>query len=158
MYVRWHAAEALMEHMGRGPLSRAESEDAFGRHLQHWKEHGFGLLVIEDKETGALVGRSGLHYHRIWPDEPEVGWLIETAWQGRGFATEAGAACVTWAFDQLGFDRLVSICTPDNLASRRVMQKLGFVLERDVEDPLLAISLCVHVLGRARAATFRSGV
>jgi RimJ/RimL family protein N-acetyltransferase len=150
LYARWHADEALMEHMGRGPLDRAESDAAFARHLGHWHEHGFGLMVVEEKETGLAIGRSGVHYHRLWPDEPEVGWLIEVEWQGRGLATEAGAATVAWAFAHLECDRLVSICTPANIASRRVMEKLGFEPLTELPDALPGVPLWVHAIERGR--------
>jgi RimJ/RimL family protein N-acetyltransferase len=148
IYARWHADEVLMEHMGRDPLDRAESDEAFSRHLRHWNHHGFGLMMVEEKETGLVVGRSGVHYHRVWPHEPEVGWLIDVAWQGRGFATEAGAACIGWAFERLECLRVVSICTPANLASRRVMEKLGFTLVAELPDALPAIPLWVHAVER----------
>jgi RimJ/RimL family protein N-acetyltransferase len=138
-----------MRHMGHGTLSRAESAETLERHRHHWDEHGFGLWAAEEKASGALVGRAGIAYHRVWPHDPEVGWLIDTSWQGRGLATEVGAACVRHAFNRLGFERVVSICIQENAASRRVMEKLGFRLQRDVEDPLLAIRLWIHALDRA---------
>jgi hypothetical protein len=46
---------------------------------RHWAELGFGLLALEWRETGALVGRSGVAYHRAWPDDPEVGCAIDPA-------------------------------------------------------------------------------
>jgi len=100
-------------------------------------------------ETGTLIGRSGVHCHRVWPDDPEVGWLIDTPWQGRGLAAEAGAASIRWGFDELGFGRVVSICTPDNLASRRVMEKLGLQRLCELDDPALGIRLWVHALEAA---------
>jgi len=144
--VRWQSDPVLMEHMGQDSYTREESEAALGRYLRHWDEHGFGLLAVEEKETGTLIGRSGVQYHRMWPDDPEVGWLIDAPWQGQGLATEAGAACIRRAFDGLGFERVVSICTPENLASRRVMEKLGFAVHREVEDPRLGLLLWVHAV------------
>lgn len=146
--ARWHADPAFMRHMGRPELSRAETEAALRRYAAHWAEHGFGLLAVEDKETGALVGRSGAAYHRNWPLQPEVGWSVDPAWWGRGIATEAGAACIRWAFADLGIDRLVSIAVEANEPSRRIMAKLGFRLHARVCDPLFRIELCVHALAR----------
>jgi RimJ/RimL family protein N-acetyltransferase len=111
----------LMRHMGRERFSYEEAEAALERHLHHWDRHGFGLWAAEDKQTGELIGRVGLSYHRLWPHDPEVGWLIDTPWQGRGLATEAGAASIRYAFEHLGVERIVSICTPENASSRRVM-------------------------------------
>ncbi len=142
--ARWHADPLFMRHMGRGPMSRPESASALARYAEHWDEHGFGILAVEHRETGTLVGRSGVAYHRAWRPNPEVGWAIEPTWWGRGLATEAGAACVRWGHDELGFDRLVSICLAENAASRRVMEKLGFELLTTVEDPFAGLDLLVH--------------
>jgi RimJ/RimL family protein N-acetyltransferase len=137
-----------MLHMGRPSLSRAETAVALRRYDRHWQEHGFGLLAVDDLETGALVGRSGVQYHRQWPRDPEVGWGLDPDWWGRGLATEAGAACVRWAFEELGRARLVSICTPENVASRRVMAKLGFVLLDTKRDDELGLTLWIHALSK----------
>jgi RimJ/RimL family protein N-acetyltransferase len=109
-----------------GVQTREQSEGHIARWERHWAEHGFGILAVEWRETGELLGRVGIQYHVTWPDDPEVGWALDPAWWGRGIATEAGAACVEWGHGELGFDRLVSITTDPNLASRSVMRKLGF--------------------------------
>jgi RimJ/RimL family protein N-acetyltransferase len=142
--VRWHADLELMRHMGKPSFSEAEVEAIFARHERHWEEHGFGLWAVEDKATGALVGRAGIAFHRAWPADPEVGWLIDVPWQARGLATEAGEACVLYALEELDRDRVVSICLRENAASRRVMEKLGFVEWQEVEDPVLGLTLLVH--------------
>jgi RimJ/RimL family protein N-acetyltransferase len=142
--TRWHMDPELMRHMHKLTFTREEMEADLARYERHWAEHGFGLWAAEDKESGTLVGRVGLAYHRIWPDDPEVGWLIDMPWQGRGLATEAGAACLAYGFDELGFERIVSICTAENAASRRVMQKLGFGVWREIYDPKLDLDLLVH--------------
>ena len=142
-------------------LARWEADANFKRHLgdptpagvllarmeRHWQEHGFGLLAVEWRETGELVGRTGPQFHRAWAEDPEVGWALDPAWWGRGIATEAGGAAVGWAFGELGFGRVVSITTEANVASRRVMAKLGFrVLTRfDWER----WELWIHALDRA---------
>jgi RimJ/RimL family protein N-acetyltransferase len=136
--------------MGRGPMTREESERSLARYDRHWEEHGFGLLAAVDRESGLTVGRTGVQYHRAWPADPEVGWALDPAVWGRGLATEAGAASVAWAFRDLGIGRLVSIATAANAASRRVMEKLGFTLLETVAFPELGLDLLVHVLDRPR--------
>jgi RimJ/RimL family protein N-acetyltransferase len=140
-----------MRHMGRPPMSRAETARAMRRYERHWEEHGFGLLAAEDRATGALVARTGVQYHRSWPHDPELGWSVDPAWWGRGLATEAGAACGEWAFGALDLGRLVSITTEGNLASRRVMEKLGFALLERRHDASLGLELWVHALTKPLA-------
>jgi RimJ/RimL family protein N-acetyltransferase len=146
--ARWNADPAFTRHLA-GVQTRAQSDETFDRWQRHWETHGFGLLGIEWKETGELIGRSGPQFHRMWPDDPEIGWALDPAWWGRGLATEAGAACVAWAFGELGYERVVSITTEPNLASRNVMRKLGFTLHARV--PSEWGELLVHRLTRGLA-------
>lgn len=99
-----------------------ETEKQLERFREHWKAHSFGLWAAEDKTTGEFVGRIGLSYHAIWLGEPEVGWLFDLLVWGKGLTTEGGEAAVRYGFEKLGANRLVSICTPENLGSRRVME------------------------------------
>jgi RimJ/RimL family protein N-acetyltransferase len=146
--ARWNADPLFMRHMGRPPMTRAESAAALRRHEAHWDEHGFGLMAVEERASGALVGRTGVQYHRSWPHDPEVGWSFDPAWWGKGLATEAGAACVDWAFGELDLPRVVSITIEENVASRRVMEKLGFGLLETKDDDLLGLTLWIHALSR----------
>lgn len=130
-------------------MTGAESAAALDRYRRHWAEHGFGLFAVEHRATGALIGRAGPQFHRLWPADPEVGWGFDPDWWGQGLATEAGGASVSWAFEHLDVPRLVSIATPENAASRRVMQKLGFSMVQEIVDPLLGIKLLLHALGRS---------
>jgi RimJ/RimL family protein N-acetyltransferase len=144
--VAWNQNPELMRHMGKLSFTREETETVFTRFADHWAAHGFGVWAAEDKESGALVGRVGIAYHRSWPHDPEIGWLIDVPWQGKGLATEAGRACVDYAFGELGFGRVVSICTAENVPSRRVMEKLGFAPWREVDEPVFGLCLIVHAL------------
>jgi RimJ/RimL family protein N-acetyltransferase len=137
-----------MRFMGRGPMSSEETEAVLGTWERHWRDHCFGLLAATDRTSGELIGRSGAQFHRAWPDDPEVGWGFDPEWWGRGLATEAGQACVDWMFGSFAFERLVSITTAENLASRRVMAKLGFVHDATIPFPELAIELMVHARSR----------
>jgi RimJ/RimL family protein N-acetyltransferase len=94
----------------------------------HWEEHGFGLWAIEERSSGALIGRTGLWHHDDWtasPHDAEVGWTLARDRWGQGLATEAGAASLRFGFETKGMDQIISIAHRKNLASQRVMQKLG---------------------------------
>jgi len=115
----------------------------------HWERHGFGYWVWRDRATGAVVARGGLsRAHVGGRDEVEVGWAVLPDHWGEGFATELGAASVRHAFEQLALDDVVAYTLPDNRASRRVMEKLGFAFERDVVHAELP-----HVLYRVSRHT-----
>ena len=146
--ARWLADPEFTRHL-MGPQPRSEAEAMLARIDAHWDEHGFGALAVEDRASGALIGRTGPAYHRAWPHDPEVGWWTAPELQGRGLATEAGRASVEWTFGELGFARVVSITTAGNLASLRVMEKLGFRLQAKVPLPDDGRELLVHALERA---------
>lgn len=83
---------------------------------------------MEHKVTGGLIGRIGLNYYEDFPEgehKTEVGWLLEPAYWGQGLATEGAAAAYRYGFRQVGLERIIGIVKPENLASRRIMEKSG---------------------------------
>lgn len=115
------------------PPTDAELTVQFERAARHWEDHGFGPWLLRDADTGAMVGRGGLQRKTIEDqDEVEVGWAIVSQRWNQGLATELAHTSVDMAFDELGLPRIVAFTLPHNLASRRVMDKAGFVYERDI--------------------------
>lgn len=99
--------------------------------VEHWATHGFGPWAL--LRGGAFAGAAEVHYAYpgvtgIGTDEVEVGWSVEQALRGRGFATEAMRAAVADAWTRSGADRLVAYIRPENAASLRVAEKLGFAV------------------------------
>src|SRR5580692_3442188 len=89
-------------------------------------ELGPGILAVERKGTADVIGYCGLAIHGNGsPDEPELAYELLRAAHGRGYATEAGRAVVTWA-SEVGYGRLWASVRDWNVASRRVLEKLGF--------------------------------
>jgi RimJ/RimL family protein N-acetyltransferase len=107
--------------------------DGVAHDLAHWREHGFGLWVFRDCGTGWFVGRGGLKWYTI-EGRPVVGLsysVVSDLW-GHGLATEIGAASLGQGFRRLGLGEVASWTLPSNLASQRVMEKLGFRFEAEV--------------------------
>ena len=100
--------------------------------LHDYATRGYGRLACVWKDTGAVVGFSGVK-HVASLDEDELGYRFLPEYWGRGLATEAGAAVVDYARSTLGLGRLVALIHPDNVGSARVVGKLGFTLERQVD-------------------------
>ena len=116
--------------------------------VRHWAEHGFGMWMLRDAASTAVIGRAILRHLDVrGVDEIEVGYGFMPEYWGRGLATEIAQACVRIGFGQLGVASLVAITTPANRASQRVMHKAGFAYERDIVHAGLP-----HVLFRIRAA------
>jgi ribosomal-protein-alanine N-acetyltransferase len=113
----------------------ANTPDAVAEELEqqlaHQAAHGYSFWAVEDRETGRFLGDCGLQPLERHGPEVELGYdLHPDAW-GRGIATEAARAVVADAFARLGLDELVAVVRPDNVGSRRVLEKSGFHRVRD---------------------------
>jgi RimJ/RimL family protein N-acetyltransferase len=116
------------------PKDRAEALDWIRWNRRLYEERGFGLWVIELRETGEFVGDCGLTPQEVeGVAEIEVGYHVRRPMQGRGYATEAATASRDFARDELGLSRLIAIIHPDNTASQRVAEHIGLTLEKEVD-------------------------
>lgn len=113
--------------------TREDVRAGIERKLLHWDHHGFGQWLFRDRITQAMVGRGGpQHTMASGRDEVEIGWVIVPERWGQGLATELAGASLEVAFGQLGLEDVIAYTQPDNPASRRVMEKSGFLYERDI--------------------------
>lgn len=128
-----HADERVMATMGGSTATKEESRGWVERNLRHGEEVGLGIFVFRVRSTGEFVGRGALRRIEIGGhEEIEVGYALVAEQSGRGLATEMAEALVAHA-ESHGFRNLVAYTEPTNAASRRVMEKAGFVFEREVE-------------------------
>ena len=105
---------------------RPTVEDIAAQIRAEREEPGPGILAVERKGTADVIGYCGLTVHGNGsPDEPELAYELLRAAHGCGYATEAGRAVVTWA-SEAGYRRLRAEVWDWNVASRRVLEKLGF--------------------------------
>lgn len=117
----------------RHPKDRSEALDWIMWNQRLYRDHGFGLWLIELRATGTFVGDCGLTVQEVdGATEIEVGYHVRRSVQLRGYATEAAAASRDYARDVLGLDRLIAIIRPGNVASQRVAEKIGLSLEKEV--------------------------
>ncbi len=80
------------------------------------------------------MGRGGLQYtYAAGLNEVEAAWAIVPARWGEGLATEMAQAAIEVGFEELELPWIVALTLPDNLASRRVMEKTGFAYQREIE-------------------------
>ena len=130
-YVEMCQDPAVGENIGGVPFSREQSWTRFLRQVGHWHLLGFGFFALEDKASGAYIGDAGFHdMHRDFTPSIEgtieAGWALMPKAQGKGFAEEAMRAAFAWADKAYPDARFTSIIGPDNGASLRVAEKLGF--------------------------------
>jgi RimJ/RimL family protein N-acetyltransferase len=105
--------------------------------LHDYATYGYGRFACVWKQSGAVIGFSGLKYLPEISDT-ELGYRFLPEFWGRGLATEAGQASIDFACSDLGLKRLVALVHPDNRASARVLTKLGFSVEKQIRFSGLA--------------------
>lgn len=138
--------------LGRGQ-TKAETEEFLERTLARYVEEGLGVHAVIERSSGLLAGWAGLSVPHFLPEvlpAVEVGWRLGSAFRGRGYATEAGAATIRWGFESLNLDRVVSIYEPGNVASAAVMERLGLTLDRITSLPQRQLDVHVLVLTAGR--------
>ncbi len=99
----------------------------------HWTLMNFGYWVVEEADSGGFVGEAGLaDFHReIGPSMkgyPEIGFALSPRFHGKGYATEAVQAILSWADQHLSCERTVCLINPENAASLRVALKSGYTI------------------------------
>jgi ribosomal-protein-alanine N-acetyltransferase len=142
-------------------LTRAESDALAGRIREHFARHGFGLWAVEAPGVAEFVGFVGLSvpsFEARFTPCVEVGWRLARPHWGRGYATEGAVAAIAFGFGDAGLEEIVSFTVPENLPSRRVMERLGMTRSAgdDFEHPFLPPGhpLRRHVLYRLNKATW----
>lgn len=114
-------------------LDREEMNAWIERNLKRYEEYGFGLWAAILKDDGQFAGDCGLMMQDVdGAQELEVGYHFKRRYWGQGLATEAARACMDYAFNQLGRRRIISMIRPENTSSRRVAERNGLKIEKEV--------------------------
>jgi RimJ/RimL family protein N-acetyltransferase len=115
------------------PFDHAGIEDWIARNRRRYAKDGHGLWAMVLKSSGELIGDCGLTIQDVeGVNEIEIGYHVRRDHWGQGFATEAARACRDHGFAHLGVSRLVSIIRPENIPSRRVAEKNGMTIWKEV--------------------------
>jgi RimJ/RimL family protein N-acetyltransferase len=107
-----------------GPQPRAVAWRGFMTMAGAWHLQGYAMFSVLEKSSGRWVGRVGPWQPEGWPGT-EVGWSIVRDRWGRGYATEAAAAAMSWAFAELRWTEVIHVIDARNEASGAVARKLG---------------------------------
>ena len=125
----------IMEHYPY-TFDEARVRNWISRNMERYRKDGFGLWAVVRKDTGEMIGDCGITLqpiHGQWL--PEIGYHIRGDQQRRGFASEAAAACIRYAFENYDFPAVYSYMKYTNLPSQRTALKNGMRLMEEYEDP-----------------------
>ncbi len=125
-WAAFSADPVAMHHLG-GVQPRAVAWRGLLCAVGAWHVQGFSFFSVFERDGGQWVGRVGPWQPEGWPGT-EVGYSLAPAAWGKGYATEAAAACIDWAVDQLGWTDIIQTIAPDNAPSQAVARRLGATL------------------------------
>lgn len=119
----------VMKYLGQSckPLSREETREILESMIRFWQNKGYGRMAIISKENNKLIGVAGLRYFQ---DNPELFYLLDEPYWGKGLATEVARAILEYGFETFDFPRIIAIARPANAATLKVLDKLGMSFEK----------------------------
>lgn len=139
LYRHWNRRAVRRFLWDDRPVARETVEDVVARSEQDFRRAGYGLWMVE--YGGAPVGCCGLRLDDR-RDLVELLYSVDAEYWGRGLATEAARAVIAFAFDTLGLEQLVASVDGPNIASIKVLEKLGMrALDRQSGDHLACYTI-----------------
>ena len=120
----------------------AAARDWVTRKRADLQQYGFAPWVVEIRQTREFVGCVGLSkvpYQASFTPAVEIAWRLRNAFRGFGYATEAAQAALSDGFDRCGLVEVVANTVPDNLPSRRVMERIGMKYASEFDHPLVPL-------------------
>ena len=130
------------------PLDRAGTEQWIERNLRRYSEDGVGLWAMVLRSSGEMIGDCGIIRQNV-EDEYlyEIGYHLRRDHWGKGLATEAAVACRDWGFANLQADRMISLIRPENVPSRRIAERNGMTIWKEVD--WRGLRHCVYAVERS---------
>ncbi len=126
--LRLRSDPNVMRYVGNGKIQTKEEVQRFLYiAMDYQQKHGFGFCSVFEKKSGKFIGQAGL-FHLGFDDsedEIEVAYRLAVQYWGQGYATELAGALIAWGFQHLPVEKLVALAWLDNIASQRVLEKVG---------------------------------
>ena len=127
-----------------GPFDRVQAFNQFCALWGHWDMRGFGRWIVAETASDTPLGVVGLFQPEDWP-EPELAWSLFDGAEGKGYAVEAATAARAYAFQTLGWTRLVSFVSVKNMRSIALAERMGATRTRGFTHPAYGQLQCyVH--------------
>jgi RimJ/RimL family protein N-acetyltransferase len=122
----------VLRYTGDVPFASVVEAETFIRNYNHYDRYGFGRWSVFLKDWGDYIGFCGLNY-RPSVDEVDLGFRLRMSHWGKGYATEAARGSLNYGFKTYNLEKIVARAMKMNLASHRVLQKLGMRFQKTFE-------------------------
>ncbi len=119
---RLNADPLVIRYTGDPPFDSVQEASDFIRGYERYRNDGYGRWAVINKADNDFIGWSGLN---LLDGEIDLGYRFFRSVWGQGFATEAARACIDYGFNRLGMTRIIARALPDNIASWKVLEKVG---------------------------------
>lgn len=120
----------VVKYTGNSAFENIEEAKEFLKNYQDYKLNGYGRWAVINKETNQFIGWCGLKYDAL-EKETDIGFrFFEEEWN-KGYATESAKACIDYGFKVLNLKRIIGRAMKENLASIKVLEKIGLAFEKD---------------------------
>jgi RimJ/RimL family protein N-acetyltransferase len=131
------------------PLDQTGVDQWIERNLRRYAGDGVGLWAMVLKTSGEMIGDCGIVRQEVEGEALyEIGYHLRRDYWGQGLATEAAIACREWGFANLKVDRLISLIRPENVPSRRVAERNGMTIWKEVD--WRGLPHCVYAVEKTR--------
>ena len=117
--------------------SQDETRAFLERVVSRDPDSGLATFAVVLKETGKMIGTCGIYLDHERRARAEVAYMLNRAHWGHGYITEALQAVIDFGFSHLGMNRIFARCRPENVASARVMEKVGMTYEGLLREHIL---------------------
>lgn len=150
LFASMNANDKVMKYFPN-KLNRQQSDSFIDNIKKHFSECGYGLWVVEVKDTKEFIGFIGFYtatFEAYFTPCVEIGWRLDHKYWNKGYATEGANACLKYGFEALGLEVVYSFTAKTNTPSSNVMKKIGLNKEDEFYHPKLSKEdpLCLHVL------------
>ena len=128
-FAKLNADPKVMEYFP-APLSREESDHFVNSIKEHFQKRGWGFWAVSVINGADFIGFIGLRYDDFEaPFTPavEIGWRLAYEFWNKGYATEGAQAALSYGFETLKLEEIISFTSTQNRRSRAVMEKLGMI-------------------------------
>lgn len=122
----------VIQYTGDRPFKSVEEAISFLQNYTDYEENGYGRWAVIDKSNNEFLGWCGLKYDSS-KEETDLGFRFFEKFWNRGVATESAIACLKYGLDQLKIKKIVGRAMSDNIASIKVLQKLGFIFDKEFD-------------------------